>query len=116
MKRTFTLFTAVVLLCSSMLPAFAETDAAYQMEQQPAPGYASYRETQAPIPSGEEMVADLLIVRPFSLAALIVGAGMSILATPLAVVTGTTGPVYDRLLKEPFNFTVCRPLGAFDGS
>jgi hypothetical protein len=59
------------------------------------------------------MTADLILVRPPSFVGLAIGFGVSILATPFALVTGTTGPVYRRLVVEPYRFTVCRPLGAF---
>jgi hypothetical protein len=59
------------------------------------------------------MIMDLLFVRPLSFVGLFIGTGMSIIATPLALASGSTGPLYERLVVEPFDFTVCRPLGAF---
>ncbi len=59
------------------------------------------------------MIMDLLFVRPLSFAGLVIGSGLSIIATPFALASGTTGPLYERLVVEPFDFTVCRPLGEF---
>jgi hypothetical protein len=59
------------------------------------------------------MIMDVLFVRPLSFVGLVIGTGMSIIATPLALASGTIGPLYERLVVEPFDFTICRPLGAF---
>ncbi len=63
--------------------------------------------------SGAEMGADLVLVRPLSLGAFFIGFGLAIVATPFAVITGTVDPVYNKLVGEPFNFALRRPLGEF---
>ena len=68
----------------------------------------------AAAPSGEAVVVDLLFVRPLSLAALVIGSAISIVALPFALASGTTGAVYEKLVVEPYAYAVCRPLGDFD--
>ena len=112
MRKGLAGFTALLLLLCAMPPLYGEDESenAYLMETQGTP----YQEqTFAQPPSGDFMMMDLLLVRPLSFAVLIIGSGLSILATPFAAVSGTTGPVYERLVIEPFDFTVRRPLGEF---
>jgi hypothetical protein len=99
MKNALIAFSVLLLLCCQTAPLFGQTGI-------PDP----YGEPVAP--SGEAMVADLLLVRPVGFVALVFGAAVSIVATPFALATGTTPEVYGRLLGEPYNFTFCRPLGA----
>ena len=73
-----------------------------------------YPGTPATSPSGEAVVVDVLIVRPFSLAALVIGSAISVVALPFALASGTTGTMYNRLVVEPYSYAVCRPLGDFD--
>ena len=63
-------------------------------------------------PSGIAMAADLLIVRPVSLVATVLGAGLFVLQLPLSVIQGE--PPNDaarKLVVEPAQFTFSRPLG-----
>jgi hypothetical protein len=68
-------------------------------------------ETGTAAPSGEAMVADALIIRPVSILAVFLGTAVAIVATPFAAASGSTGQVYRKLVAEPFNFAVRRPLG-----
>ena len=99
MKKGLIGFVVFLSLFSSALTRFAETDMGYQVknENEPAPG--------------EAMIADVLIARPIGFVALVFGTAVSIVATPFALVSGTTGDVYGRLVADPFNYTVRRPLG-----
>jgi hypothetical protein len=65
--------------------------------------------------TGSEILADLILVRPVSLLAYLIGAAASVVATPfvLASPEKDAGYVYRTLLNEPFDFTVLRPLGDF---
>jgi hypothetical protein len=97
-KVLISLFILVSFFCS--VPAlYGQTDM----------GYAPGKENETP--AGEAMIADVLIARPIGFVALVVGTGVSIVATPFALVTGTTHEVYGKLVADPFNFTVRRPLG-----
>jgi hypothetical protein len=62
-------------------------------------------------PSGEEMLADLVFARPVGIAGLVVGVATSIVALPFALMTCTTGKMYEKLVVEPYTFTFDRPLG-----
>jgi hypothetical protein len=64
-------------------------------------------------PDGEAIIADLLLVRPFSIAAYLAGIGIAIVATPFTFASRTTMQVYDKLLNEPFDYAFQRPLGEF---
>jgi hypothetical protein len=59
------------------------------------------------------MIMDLILVRPLSFVGLVIGTGASIVATPFALASGTVGPLYERLVVEPFDFAIRRPLGDF---
>jgi len=72
-------------------------------------GYGPGKENETP--AGEAMIADVLIARPIGFAALVIGTAVSIVATPFALASGTTHEVYGKLVADPYNFTVCRPLG-----
>ncbi|MGA3173280.1 MAG: hypothetical protein ABSE25_02510 [Syntrophorhabdales bacterium] len=100
----------LVLVPGMVLPSNGAGGDAYPAETQGGP-YA--QEEPIPAPSGDTMIVDLFFVRPVSFLALLIGTGTSILATPFALATGTTGPVYERLVVEPYYFLVCRPLGQF---
>ncbi len=99
MKKKLIGFVVLVLFFCSAMTLYAETDMGYQVgnEREPA--------------SGEAMIADVLVVRPVTLVALVLGTGISIVATPFALISGTTREVYGRLVAEPFDFMVNRPLG-----
>ena len=57
-------------------------------------------------PSGGAMTIDLLVVRPLSFAALVIGTAISLVATPFPLVSGTTSPVYEKLVIEPYTFAI----------
>jgi hypothetical protein len=99
MKRFFVGISVLALIFCSTAPLFAQMDIVAQYEGQPI------------VPSGEAMVADVLVVRPISIVALAFGAAMSVIATPFALASGTAPEVYGRLLGDPYYFAFCRPLG-----
>lgn len=109
MKKGLIVLSALLLVVCTLLPAYAQDQGSGPMATAPEPA----QEKRVPAPEGEIMVLDLILVRPISVVALAFGAGMSILATPVALASGSTGPVYEKLVVEPFNFTVRRPLGEF---
>ncbi len=111
MRRGLVCLTALLLLLCAMpsLCGADESETTHMMDSKGTP----YEEAPAPPPGGGAMIMDLIILRPLSFVGLVVGTGASILATPFALASGTTGLVYERLVVEPFDFAVCRPLGAF---
>lgn len=63
-------------------------------------------------PSGTAMAFDLLVVRPLSLAATVVGAGLFVLDLPLSLVMWQAPTVpAQKLVIEPAEYTFRRPLG-----
>ena len=111
MRRGLAGLTALLLLLCAMPSLYGadESESTYMMETKGTP----YQEAPVPLPSEEAMIMDVLFVRPLGFVGLVIGTGMSIIATPLALASGTIGPLYERLVVEPFDFTICRPLGAF---
>ncbi|MGD0656491.1 MAG: hypothetical protein ABSD38_00315 [Syntrophorhabdales bacterium] len=97
-KQLIGLIVLVLFFCPAFT-LYAQTDMGYPVgsEREPA--------------SGEAMVADVLIVRPISFVALVLGTGIAIVATPFALASGTTRDVYGRLVEDPFDHMVLRPLG-----
>ncbi|TXH04740.1 MAG: hypothetical protein E6R07_06485 [Nevskiaceae bacterium] len=66
-------------------------------------------------PSATAMAADLLIVRPVSLVATVIGAGLFIAQLPLSIVMGVPpAEPAKKLVAEPAAFTFRRPLGHMD--
>ena len=90
MKRIIVVVSVFLLLCSMIPPLYAADDT----------------------PGGGVILVDLVMVRPLGFAALVIGAAASIVATPFALASGSTGKVYDKLVVEPYQFSVCRPLGS----
>lgn len=109
MKKGLIGLSALLLVACTLLPAYAQDQGTGPMATAPTPP----EERRVPAPDPGAMIMDLIIVRPVSLVALALGTGMSIVATPVALASGSTGAVYERLVVEPFNFTVRRPLGEF---
>jgi len=99
MKKGLIGFVVLVTVFCSVMTLYAETDMGYPVakENEPAPG--------------EAMAADVLIARPIGFVALVLGTAVSIVATPFALASGTTKEVYGRLVKDPFDYTVNRPVG-----
>ncbi|WP_028080905.1 hypothetical protein [Solimonas soli] len=63
-------------------------------------------------PSAVAMAADLLVVRPVSLVATVLGAGLFVLQLPLSLIQGEPPSEPARkLVVEPAKFTFSRPLG-----
>jgi hypothetical protein len=68
-------------------------------------------EPGASAPSQAVMAVDVCIVRPVSIVGLFLGTAVAIVATPFALMSGTTDQVYKKLVVEPFDFAMRRPLG-----
>jgi hypothetical protein len=112
MRRGIAGLTALLLLFCAM-PSLYGADGSESTSMMETKGTSFQEEASVPPPSEEAMIADLLLVRPLSLVGLAIGSGLSIIATPFGLASGSTGPLYERLVVEPFNFTIRRPLGAF---
>jgi hypothetical protein len=61
--------------------------------------------------SPEAITADVLVVRPFCLAATIVGSAVFVVALPVALISKSTDKAANALVKAPARATFTRPLG-----
>ncbi|MEK7773215.1 MAG: hypothetical protein AAB307_02610 [Deltaproteobacteria bacterium] len=94
MKKIFAvILTVSVLLCS--VPA---TSLAYDDQE----------------PSGTEVAVDIVLVRPFGVAAIAAGAVFFVAGLPFTLPTMSVGIAARKLLVEPFKFTFLRPVGDID--
>ena len=62
-------------------------------------------------PAIAEIIADIFLVRPLSLAVTIAGAGVWVAALPMALAGGNPGELGELLVVEPGRFTFARPVG-----
>jgi hypothetical protein len=63
---------------------------------------------------GMEVAADVLIVRPVSLVAAVVGTAVFIVALPFSIPSGSVEKTGKLLVADPFKYTFARPVGDFD--
>lgn len=56
---------------------------------------------------------DILLVRPVSLAATVVGTAIFIVSLPFSIPSQSVGVTARTLVGEPFNYTFTRPIGEF---
>ncbi|CAN2041495.1 Secreted protein [Candidatus Magnetomoraceae bacterium gMMP-15] len=62
-------------------------------------------------PDAEEMLVDIVLVRPLGLAATIVGSAFFVVSLPFSLIGGNTADVAEKLVAEPAVFTFARPMG-----
>lgn len=62
-------------------------------------------------PSGMEMTADAILVRPLSLVATVLGAGIFVVTLPFSALGGNAGEAANTLVGTPFKSTFTRCLG-----
>jgi hypothetical protein len=65
-------------------------------------------------PSGEEVLADAVIVRPVGLIATVFGAAAFVISLPFTIPSGSVGTAARTLVGKPAYFTFARPIGEFD--
>lgn len=65
-------------------------------------------------PSAAAMAFDAVVVRPASLIATVAGTGLFIVSLPLSLISHSTDAAGERLVAEPLEYTLTRPLGDFD--
>jgi hypothetical protein len=88
-KLTLTILIAICIIMTSM-PAFGEDRAL-------------------------DATMDILLVRPVSLAATVVGTAVFIVSLPFSIPSKSVGATAQTLVVEPFNYTFTRPIGEFSG-
>ncbi len=64
-------------------------------------------------PTGGEMIADMIILRPLGLCAQAIGAAVFFISAPFSAAGGNIYDVQDELIVKPAKFTWKRPLGEF---
>ncbi|MGB3623628.1 hypothetical protein FT643_08185 [Ketobacter sp. MCCC 1A13808] len=62
-------------------------------------------------PTGLEMGGDMILVRPLTLAATVIGAGLFIVSLPFSALGGNVGEAGSTLVGTPFKSTFMRCLG-----
>ncbi|ULQ45217.1 hypothetical protein JN531_008760 [Flagellatimonas centrodinii] len=65
-------------------------------------------------PSAAAMVADLVVVRPLSLVATVLGTGFFVVQLPLAAIQLDVETPARKLVLEPARYTFVRELGRID--
>jgi hypothetical protein len=121
MKRTLlVLLVAAFVVAGATLPAFASGDyfgrsmfrtGHAKSGCPPTPELAVFEDDSIEDPSGEAIIFDAVILRPLGLASMVVGAAGAFVSTPWAESSCTWGPVERQLIRKPFDYTFCRPLG-----
>jgi hypothetical protein len=76
-----------------------------------SPAFAS---TATDKPSAEEMLFDVLLVRPLGLMTTVMGTGFFVVSLPFSVMGGNTVDVFGELVAGPAAFTFSRPVGELD--
>ncbi len=67
------------------------------------------------VPSGGEMLLDVILARPVGLAGTALGTAAWLVATPFTLLSGTWKQSARRLVLYPAKFTFIRGLGDFPG-
>lgn len=62
-------------------------------------------------PSAAAITADLLVVRPLSFCATILGTAVFLVGLPVIVASNSTQQAAEKLIEDPMKYTVQRPLG-----
>lgn len=79
-------------------------------------GYAEdddYMSTE-PVPEGEYMMFDAIVLRPLGIVSMGVGFVSSIIAAPWMASSGSEDRVKQEFFEKPYNYTFCRKLGDID--
>ncbi len=101
-KNVTRIAIALLLVLTVAAPVFAQG-----LEMSPA----SKRCTG---PTGEAMIADIVVLRPVGLIASSIGAIFGIASFPLAVMTNGVDRYDQKFFREPLEYTFLRPVGDND--
>ncbi len=63
--------------------------------------------------SGGKIFFDAVLIRPFGLVATIIGSVAYVVSYPFAWTTGDTRKTYEKLIKDPVDYTFKRHIGDF---
>ncbi|MGH8458049.1 MAG: multidrug transporter [Nevskiales bacterium] len=78
------------------------------------PARAADTRDGGPAPSAEAMAVDMMLVRPASLVATVLGTGFFIISLPFSILGGNVDDAGKNLVLAPAKTTFIRPLGEFD--
>ena len=88
MKRT-----RLILLCAILAASFAPATQAFEDD------------------TFEAVAADVLVVRPFSFVATVLGSALFVVSLPIAAISGSADDTAEALVMTPGRMTFTRPLG-----
>ena len=58
-----------------------------------------------------DVIGDALLLRPFGLAALVVGSVAYVVTLPIAAITKSVDTTTDVMVRKPYEYTFKRPIG-----
>lgn len=90
------------------------SDQGFQRHRCPPGWEAAFPEEARREPSGEAILFDAIVLRPLGLAATAIGTAGAVLTAPWAANTCEWDLVERKLIREPADYTFCRPLGDID--
>lgn len=64
--------------------------------------------------SAEDMIADLVLLRPLGIVSMVLGTAFFIVSLPFSIPGGNTKAVFQKLVVDPAKFTFDRPLGKIE--
>ncbi|ABK15864.1 hypothetical protein [Syntrophobacter fumaroxidans] len=105
-KKMHLLFIIPLLFGLLCTPVWAETLAPEPVSQRAQMLYES--------PPAELILADVFILRPAGIVATALGLAGSIVAYPFGVTSCSTEIIDQKLVREPWDYTFCRPVGRID--
>lgn len=113
MKRLLTCMILAPLMVALIgVPVNAQQSSSAYSSEYTSP-YSTYTPEHHD-PPGELILADVLILRPLGIVASAVGLAGSLVSIPFAASSNSGDLVGRKLIKEPFDYTWCRPLGDVD--
>lgn len=103
MRISFKRFSAICLIAALMVVPFHSAAFAQSSE---------YLEEERDV-TGGTIAFDALLMRPAGLIATVVGSVAFVVAWPFSAMTGETKKTYEKLIKEPVDYTFKRKMGDF---
>jgi len=94
--------------------AFLVMTAVPVLAEEPLPPDPSMTGRFTAEPTGDFIIFDVLVLRPLGLAAMTIGAALSVPAAPWAASSHSEDRVNRELIQKPYWYTFCRPLGDID--
>jgi hypothetical protein len=95
----------VCLFCAGLMVLFTAT---------PTLADQGRAERTAAAPSAEAIFADIVVVRPLTFAATVIGSALFVVALPVAAISRSVEPTAHALVVRPARATFTRPLGDFE--